>query len=242
MADGRPGFDGEPDRASGFLVTKSSRQLKQDLGPTAWAVLEDVLLDVARREGRWETRTSVRLVAGHLGLTPGTVSRALARLCTEGIVHREDRRDEGTGRFGESVYVIEPRPGLSPCVGSRYTDERDTDLPHMAKPDMEKRDTEPRTLAGPSRGRDRRRAAEPAQLPLLAGDEHVGGPLPRSRSALTPTDQSTHNPVTPNHQTPTTNQPNYQTTYSTQPLNPINQRPTNTCQPSGQALPGRASC
>jgi hypothetical protein len=236
MADARPAADGEPSTAHGLLVTKPSRQLKQDLGPTAWAVFEDVLLDVAHRAGRWEASTSVRLVAGHLGLTPGTVSRALARLCAEGVLHREDRRDRDTGRFGESVYVIEPRPGLSPCVDSRYTDGRDTDFRHTAKPNMEKRDTEPRTPADPGRG------AEPVQLPLLAGDEDGGVARPLSRSALSPINESTPNPTNPNHQTPRTNQPNYQTTNSTQPPNPTTQRPSNTCQPSGQAGPGRASC
>src|SRR5438874_8049958 len=97
--------DGESAADAGVLVTRSSRTLKEELGPTGWAVLEDVVLDAVPAERRLEARTSVRLIAGHLGLTPGTVARALARLCNQGVVHREDRRDSVTGRFGESVYV-----------------------------------------------------------------------------------------------------------------------------------------
>lgn len=99
---------------SGLFVTIESRVLKRSLGPTAWAVLEDVVLDAVSQDGRWLARTSTRRVADHLGLTPGTVARALARLCTERIVHREDRRDAGTGRFGESVYVVAPLAALRP--------------------------------------------------------------------------------------------------------------------------------
>jgi len=122
--------DAEPDASSpidAIIVTAASRAAKRQVGPTAWAVLEDIVLDACRTAGRWEATTSVGLVARHLGLTPGTVARALARLCSDGIVHREDRRVDRTGRFGASVYVIDPLPALAPCVAVRYTADRDTD-------------------------------------------------------------------------------------------------------------------
>ena len=74
----------EPE-ASVVLTESASRTLIRQVGPTAWAVLQDVSLD-ARREGDlWVAQTSVRRVAGHLGLTPGTVARSLARLCAAGL-------------------------------------------------------------------------------------------------------------------------------------------------------------
>jgi hypothetical protein len=196
--------DAEPDASSpidAIIVTAASRAAKRRLGPTAWAVLEDVVLDARRTAGRWEATTSVRLVARHLGLTPGTVARALARLCSDGIVHREDRRDDRTGRFGESVYVIDPLPALAPCVDVRYTADRGTDsVPGAAK-------------------RTDRRIAEP----------------------LNAANRNTERPTTTNRLPQRTPHRNLQPP-TTEPLNPMNQRPSNTCQPFGQAWSGRASC
>jgi hypothetical protein len=246
MGERKRGADGEPADDAGVLVTRSARALKQELGPTGWAVLEDVVLDALTAGRRWEARTSVRLIAEHLGLTPGTVARALARLCNQGVVHREDRRDSVTGRFGESVYVIDPLPGVVPCVDIRDTEERDTAMPHTADPNAEKHNTEERdperpAAVRPARAGRKGQGAEPGQLALLGADSAVDAPAP-SLPSRPLTNQSTSNPLTPNHQTPTTNQPNYETNSSTQPPNSTTQRPSNTCQPFGQALSGRASC
>lgn len=66
----------------------------------------------------------MRLIADHLGVTSGTVARALARLTAAGLVQRQDRRDGVTGRFVESVYIVAPTAGIVPCV----------DCPHTAEP------------------------------------------------------------------------------------------------------------
>lgn len=169
--------------ASGLIVSVESRALKCALGPLAWAVLEDVSLDAVLQDGRWLAATSTRRLGDHLGLTPGTVARALARLCTEGLVHREDRRDTHTGRFGESVYVVAPTLALMPCVDSPHMVPRTTDTPntvrsvtvlqHAAPPNEAPSSTEDR-LAEPGPGRrlsssSRRRPAN-AKQQLLLGD------------------------------------------------------------------------
>jgi DNA-binding transcriptional ArsR family regulator len=109
-----------------LLITgPASRALIKDLGTTAWSVLLDVSLDALPDTAGWAAKTSVRLIADHLGLTPGTVARALARLRVAGLVRRLDRRDDVTGRFVESVYVVAPALGIVPCVDCPHTVERD---------------------------------------------------------------------------------------------------------------------
>ncbi|MCA1844398.1 MAG: winged helix-turn-helix transcriptional regulator [Actinobacteria bacterium] len=104
----------------------ASRALVKELGTTAWSVLLDVSLDALPDRAGWTAKTSVRLIADHLGLTPGTVARALARLRVAGFVRRLDRRDDITGRFVESVYVVAPGEGIVPCVDCPHTVARDT--------------------------------------------------------------------------------------------------------------------
>jgi hypothetical protein len=225
--------------AGGLIVTAESRALKRAVGSTAWAVLEDVVLDARLHEGRWLARTSVRLVAHHLDLTPGTAARALARLCSAGLVHREDRRDVDTGRFGESVYVVHLTAALRPCVhlphtARRDTARRDTAAPHAALPRMEGRHTDPRPGTRQAPATARRRAADPVQLPLLGDEPPAGVPTPSIPSTQP-------KPLKPNPQTPTTHHPDQQPSSSTEPLNPTPQVSTDICQPSGRALPGPAS-
>jgi hypothetical protein len=224
------------DEVGELIVTSDSRAVKRGLGVTAWAVLEDVVLDARLEEGRWLARTSVRLVAHHLGLTPGTVARALARLCSEGLVHREDRRDVDTGRFGESVYVVHPAAALHPCRDVPNTAQRDTAAPQTVVPPMEERRTEPPPVALPLRVARRRRAADPVQLPLLDDEPPASDPRP-----FVPPSPPLTTPVNPNPHTPTTHQPDHPPSNSTQPPDPTTERPTDSCHPSGKALPGGAA-
>jgi hypothetical protein len=120
---------------SGPLVPvggSASRALVRELGTTAWTVLLDVSLDARSEAARWAARTSVRVIAAHLGLTAGTEARALARLNAAALVHRQDRRDLVTGRFVESVYLVAPTAGIVTCVDCPHTAEPPTAEPHTA--------------------------------------------------------------------------------------------------------------
>ena len=121
MAATRP----EPSSERALSVTASvGRALIRELGATAWTVLVDVSLDACADPAGRTATTSVRRIADHLSLTPGTVARALARLTAAGLVRRRDHRDSVTGRFVESVYIVAPTAGIVPCV----------DCPHTVQP------------------------------------------------------------------------------------------------------------
>lgn len=118
----------EPSSEPVLSVSASAgRALIREVGATAWTVLVDVSLDACTEPAGRTAMTSVRLIADHLGLTPGTVARALARLTAAGLVQRQDRRDGVTGRFVESVYIVAPTAGIVPCVDCPRTAE-----PHRA--------------------------------------------------------------------------------------------------------------
>lgn len=160
-------------------VAVSARALKRQLGPMAWAVLEDVALDAALDEaGRLVATTSTRRVAENLALTPGTAARALGRLRSLGLMSYA-RQDGPAGRFGLSAYVLGPLPGIEVRTGhdeiAEGSDHAGTDPgvnrpgtagPRAARP----RPVEPRVgdtpmVASPAVAAGRRRRAAVASPP-----------------------------------------------------------------------------
>lgn len=89
-------------------VTAAARSLRQRVGPTPWAVLEDMLGDAERdTTGRLVAATSVRRLAANLGLSKDTVARALTRLIDEDLVHRDPVRRDPGGSFTAGRYVLD---------------------------------------------------------------------------------------------------------------------------------------
>ena len=100
------------DDAGRIVVGPGCRELRRSLRPLEWMVLEEVALDARRDDaGDLVAATSARRVAERLGLTPGAVARALARLRAAGLVTHARQAGPG-GRFGLSAYVLGAIPGL----------------------------------------------------------------------------------------------------------------------------------
>lgn len=132
-----------PDTAGvAFTVSPTAQTMRRQLGPVAWAALEDVLCEVTIEEdGRSTARTSVRRIAAGLGVSKDTAARALARLVDAGLLVRHEgaRADDGTFTPGyyevladrlEGVAIeteaTRRRPRSAPRVASRRPDGQGT--------------------------------------------------------------------------------------------------------------------
>jgi DNA-binding Lrp family transcriptional regulator len=129
------------------LVGPGSRELRRRLRAVEWVVLEEVALDAVVEHGRATAATSARRIADNLGIDPGTASSALRRLRSLGLVEH-DRADGTAGRFGLSVYILVPTPGIElvPAATPRRADPRTaeprTETPRTETPRMETPRTE----------------------------------------------------------------------------------------------------
>jgi hypothetical protein len=111
------GHEGAVASARVLRLSAESRPLRRSLGPTAWAVLEEMALDAdADEAGVVIASTNVRDLAEALGLVKDTVARALNRLIVVGVVARRPQH-QSAGRFGAVVYDLRLPAGLSisPC-------------------------------------------------------------------------------------------------------------------------------
>jgi hypothetical protein len=163
---------GQPEQASGVLVTAGARKLCRAVGTTAWAVLCDVALAAEPdSEGRLVAATNIRRVADHLGISKDTAARALARLGHAGLVSRQSARHQN-GRFMASVYVVRlGTSGIILLVGRSCPEDP---CPVVADTDAARGigDTSPsarRRSPRPASSRPRRTPAEQVSLFPLAG-------------------------------------------------------------------------
>ena len=101
-----------------IVVSPHARELRRRLGPTAWAVLEE-LLSASQGDARdCHSGATVRSLAADLGLSKDTVARALARLTAAGIVVAgQDRAPAGTFAAGgyrisvpDAIALAQPEP------------------------------------------------------------------------------------------------------------------------------------
>lgn len=134
------------------VLSQATRNTRGALGPIAWAVLEDVLLDARHDDqGRLVAVTNVRRVAAHVSIAKDTAARALARLAGHGLLARQCQPRSGNGEFVPSVYnvgnvaaagitVVNPpssRPVLvtaKDAAGAAEQDRRGGDWPRRRRP------------------------------------------------------------------------------------------------------------
>ncbi len=88
-----------------LLLAAESVELRRLLGPTAWAVFEELLLvSTSTPRGR-QASMSVRSLARRLGLAKDTVARALTRLRRAGLVTPVQSRTSA-GVFAAGSYLL----------------------------------------------------------------------------------------------------------------------------------------
>ena len=141
------------------VLTSASRELRQQLSPTVWTVLEEVALDASGELDVLVAATSTRRVAAQLGLAPSTAANALLQLRRRNLLRLEQRGGEA-GRFGLAVYTLASVPGLviEPCA----------DRPHTVPPGTANEDTAAAPAIGPGPSPARHRVG-PDQAALDLG-------------------------------------------------------------------------
>jgi hypothetical protein len=184
---------GAVDGDATITVASSSRGTRRLVGPLAWVVLEELALRAVAGNGALAVETSVRDLAGSLGVGKDAIAAALARLTELGLVRCQTRR--AAGRYAGSAYVLEvdacrraglvlrtPSMSVTPCPVKPCPVE-----PCPVKPFTAQRDAvHPDAIAAA------RPEGEPAPSPPPAHDR---GPLPQS--LFDPSDASLSSPALP---------------------------------------------
>lgn len=88
-----------------IVVAFEASELRRELGPTSWMVLEELLLGSTGPVDACVARVSVRALAASLGLAKDTACRAIRRLRDAGLVRVAQQRTV-TGSFDTGTYVI----------------------------------------------------------------------------------------------------------------------------------------
>ena len=100
------------------VLGESSRRLRRDLGPTAWAALEEL---ISRADPAGMAAMNVSQLADAVGLGVDAIGAAVRRLQQAGLVERVAQRHGSHGRFGSGGYRLRLPAGVvvdAPGVGS----------------------------------------------------------------------------------------------------------------------------
>ena len=120
----------------------SSGNLRRRVGPNAWVVLEELLLEASIDDNETRCATShatVRALATRIGLSKDTVSRSLHKLSAAKVLTVEALRHDDTGRFVSVRYVI--ALNALPIVLRAATE------PEPVKPAASRKSTAPQQLS-----------------------------------------------------------------------------------------------
>jgi len=98
------------------VVTMDASEVRRVLAPSAWMVLEELLLcSSATFDGEYVSCESVRTLSRSLGISKDTVARAIRQLRCAGLVTVAQRRT-GAGTFESGSYTITLPDGVTLAV------------------------------------------------------------------------------------------------------------------------------
>jgi hypothetical protein len=108
-----------PDRL--IVLDARAGDVRRGVGPTAWAVLEELLARSVGAGRLCEAAATTRSLAGGLGVSKDTVARALCRLRHAGVVVDVVQDRTTAGVYGAGRYVIAVPAGITlsdPATGA----------------------------------------------------------------------------------------------------------------------------
>lgn len=94
------------------VLTTGANGVRRALAPTAWMVLEELLLRSNTSDGECIACESVRALGASLGLSKDTVARAIRQLRGSGLVTVSQRRTD-VGTFESGSYAVALPDGVS---------------------------------------------------------------------------------------------------------------------------------
>ena len=94
----------EPIRRS-VVLGPAAHELRRHVGPTAWAVLEEMVERSTGDGDHLTSQVSIRALASPLGLAKDTVARAVRRLRKIGLIDADQRRTT-VGSFDTGSYRL----------------------------------------------------------------------------------------------------------------------------------------
>lgn len=110
-----------------LVIGPGATALRHRLDPTAWTVLEELLLASTGPTDACTASVPVRVLAARLGLAKDTVARALVRLRAAGLVTSTQQARTSGGAFATGTYeLMVPADAISrvtdiPDHGTRVT-------------------------------------------------------------------------------------------------------------------------
>lgn len=96
-----------PERRRLLIDLEAAVAVRAQAGPIGWLVLEAVAAHAAPGRAVVEVRCSSRSLAGIVGVSKDSVARSFRSLTDAGIVERVDHREERSGRFSSTTYLID---------------------------------------------------------------------------------------------------------------------------------------
>jgi len=122
----------QPEQSQLVIDLDTAALVRGRVGGTGWLVLEAIASRSPAGQAVVEIRCSTRALAEIVGVSKDSVSRACRILADAGIARRVDHRDQQSGRFSSTTYVVDlAAAGLTVVAASRTpaTVPPDTDPP-----------------------------------------------------------------------------------------------------------------